>query len=237
KVQSNTLPRPKGKMNKVPLSTHSTGGSKGAGTPEDEMGKMLNNIKEGGVSLIGHEQPFTHDHFRKSFIRRNKNPVINEKVHTLRALQSTLKAKEAELLQINKILEDSNLTASKYRQWKEQNEELVQEIEKLTVLKAPKGGDNAAAQDTPAEEVAWETVAKETVSTETEGAYRLSLSDGEQLVDAEPSDVLLEIPQGSPSAETSPVLELSLGSLQDSINQQLSEMAESGDGAENYFYI
>lgn len=59
--------------------------------PVDEMGMMLNNIKEGGVSLIGHEQPFTHDHFRKSFIRRNKNPVINEKAHTLRALQSTLK--------------------------------------------------------------------------------------------------------------------------------------------------
>lgn len=57
------------------------------------MGQMLNNIKEGGVSLIGHEQPFTHDHFRKSFIRRNKNPVINEKAHTLRALQSTLKVR------------------------------------------------------------------------------------------------------------------------------------------------
>lgn len=54
---------------------------------------MLNNIKEGGVSLMGQEQPFTHDHFRKSFIRRCKNPVINEKVHTLRALQSTLKVR------------------------------------------------------------------------------------------------------------------------------------------------
>ncbi|XP_071353668.1 connector enhancer of kinase suppressor of ras 1 isoform X2 [Trachinotus anak] len=237
KVQSNTLPRPKGKMNKVPLSGTPTGGSKGSGVPEDEMGKMLNNIKEGGVSLIGHEQPFTHDHFRKSFIRRNKNPVINEKAHTLRALQSTLKAKEAELLQINKILDDSDLTASKYRQWKEQNEELVKEIEKLTALKASTGGDNAAVQDTPAEEVALETVAKETATAHTEGAYRLSLSDGEQLVDAEPSDVLLEIPQGSPSTETSPVLELSLGSLQDSINKQLSEMVESGEVAENYFYI
>lgn len=59
--------------------------------PVDEMGMMMNNIKEGGVSLIGHEQPFTHDHFRRSFIRRCKNPVINEKVHALRALQSTLK--------------------------------------------------------------------------------------------------------------------------------------------------
>ncbi|XP_026160614.1 connector enhancer of kinase suppressor of ras 1 isoform X2 [Mastacembelus armatus] len=237
KVQSNTLPRPKTKAAKMPLSPP-PGGSKGAGAAsEDEMSMMLNNIKEGGVSLIGHEQPLTHDHFRKSFIRRNKNPIINEKAHTLRALQSTLKAKEAELQLINKILEDSNLTVSKYRKWKEQNEELVQEIEKLTSSKTSKGGDKAAPQDMPAVKVAAETVAKETATTETKGAYRLSLSDGEQLVDPEPSDVLVEIPRGSPSPENSPVLELSLGSLQDSINRQLSEMAESGEATEHYFFI
>ncbi|KAM4543053.1 connector enhancer of kinase suppressor of ras 1 isoform 2-T2 [Odontesthes bonariensis] len=239
KVQSNTLPRPKGKTNKVPTSSSSTEGSKGTSGPVDEMGMMLNNLKEGGVSLIGHEQPFTHDHFRKSFIRRNKNPIINEKAHTLRALQSTLKAKEAELLQINKILEDSDLTASKYRRWKLQNEELVQEIERLGALQASKAGGDIVP-DTPAEEVSLETVAKETAAAETEGAHRLSLlslSDGEQLVDAEPSDVHLEIPPGSPSAESSPVLELSLGSLQESINRQLSEMAGSGEAANHYFYI
>nr|XP_020498371.1 connector enhancer of kinase suppressor of ras 1 [Labrus bergylta] len=234
KVQSNTLPRPKRKIDKVPFSSPSSGGSKGTGGPVDEMGMMLNNIKEGGVTLIGSEQPFTHDHFRKSFIRRNKNPVINEKAHTLRALQSTLKAKEAELLQINKLLEESSLTPSKYRQWKESNEELIQEIERVVSLKAAKEKDGGAAQGTPAEEVASETVATETAA---EGAYRLSLSDGEQLVDAEPADVFLEIPQGSPSPEGSPVLELSLGSLQESINKQLSEMAESGEATENYFYI
>lgn len=237
KVQSNTLPRPKGKANKVPLSSTSTGGSKGAGGPVDEMGMMLNNIKEGGVSLIGSEQPFTHDHFRRSFIRRNKNPVINEKAHTLRALQSTLKAKEAELLQINKLLEESSITASKYRQWKESNEELVKEIEKVAALKANKEGEIQAVQDAPTEEAALETVTTETATTETEGAYRLSLSDGEQLVDAEPADVLLEIPPGSPSPSSSPELELSLGSLQESINKQLSEMNESGDATESYFYI
>ncbi|XP_035797790.2 connector enhancer of kinase suppressor of ras 1 isoform X2 [Amphiprion ocellaris] len=237
KVQSHTLPRPKGRTNKMPIMSPSTEGSKGTGGPVDEMGMMLNNIKEGGVSLIGHEQPFTHDHFRKSFIRRNKNPVINEKAHTLRALQSTLKAKEAELQQISKILDDSDLTASKYRQWKEQNEELVQEIERLAALKAPNTEDVAVVQDTPTEAVALETVAKETAPAETEGAYRLSLSDGEQLVDAEPSDVLLEIPPVSSNTETSPVLELSLGSLQESINKQLSKMAESGEADENYFYI
>lgn len=149
----------------------------------------------------------------------------------------SLQAKEAELQQINKLLEDSDLSASKYRQWKDHNEELVQEIEKQATLKASKGGDDAAVQDTPTEKVALETVAKETATAETKGAYRLSLSDGEQLVDAELSDVLLEIPPGSPTTETSPVLELSLGSLQESINKQLSEMVESGEAAENYFYI
>nr|XP_040055792.1 connector enhancer of kinase suppressor of ras 1 isoform X1 [Gasterosteus aculeatus aculeatus] len=234
KVQSHTLPRPKGKT-AASVSSLVTGGSKGSAGPVDEMGMMLNNIKEGGVSLIGQEQPFTHDHFRKSFIRRNKNPIINEKVHTLRTKQSTLKAKEAELLQINKLLEDSNLSASTYRQWKEQNEELLQEIERTYALEAAKEADGTALQDPPTEAVALETVVKETPAGEFEGAYRLSLSDGEQLVDAEPSDVLLEIPPGSPSA--SPQLELSLGSLQDSINKQLTEMLESGEPAENYFYI
>uniref|UniRef100_UPI003AAD8AA9 connector enhancer of kinase suppressor of ras 1 isoform X3 n=1 Tax=Centroberyx gerrardi TaxID=166262 RepID=UPI003AAD8AA9 len=239
KMQSNTLPRPKGKKTKVPLSSPATGGSKGTGAPVDEMGMLFNKLKEGGVSLIGHEQPLTHDHFRKSFIRRNKNPVINEKAHTLRALQSTLKAKEAELQQINKILEDSDLTAGKFRQWKEHNEELCQEIERLAVLRASDEGVGVA-RDTPAERVAMETVATETATVETEGACRLSLSDGEQLVDAEPSDVLLEIASGSPTEESSPVLELSLGSLHDSIQKELNEMAnnsESGEPAENYFYI
>lgn len=102
----------------------------------------------------------------------------------------------------------------------------------MASIKASKGGDSIAVQDLPTEEVALETAA-----TETEGAYRLSLSDGEQLVDAEPSDVLLEIPQGPPSTDISPVLEFSLGSLQESINKELSEMGMSGDAAENCFYI
>lgn len=71
---------------------------------------------------------------------------------------------------------------------------------------------------------------------ETKGAYRLSLSDGEQLVDAETSDVLLEMGSSS-GLDTSPVLELSLGSLQESINKELSNMAVSGNSTENYFFI
>lgn len=152
-------------------------------------------------------------------------------------------AKEAELLQINKILEDSDLTAAKYNLWKEHNEELVQEIEKATKAKASKAKDGSPVRDTPSpsppppplpsspppQEAATEAAAP---PPEKEGAYRLSLSEGEQLVDAELSGDLLDSPKASSSPDASPVLELSIGSLQDSINKELSEL-----GAENYFYI
>ncbi|KAL7861630.1 hypothetical protein SRHO_G00130710 [Serrasalmus rhombeus] len=168
KAQCNTLPRTLGRKNKpaggAAVTSSPAGGNKGAG--EDEMGELFNKLKEGGVSLIGQNQPVTHDQLRRSFIRRNKNPVINEKIHTLRALQSTLKAKEAELVLLNKLLEDSELTPLKFRQWKQRNEELHQEIEKLAAEKRKKHT---------------ETTTGKTASE----ACSLSLSDGEQLVDAE----------------------------------------------------
>lgn len=48
-------------------------------------------LKQGGVSLIGQRRFLTQEQCRKSFLRRNKNPHINERVHAVRALQSTLK--------------------------------------------------------------------------------------------------------------------------------------------------
>ncbi|KAG1971635.1 connector enhancer of kinase suppressor of ras [Pimephales promelas] len=168
-TQSNTLPRTKGKQNRMsePLTISQAGGSKIPGKL-DEMDEMFHSLKKGGVSLIGQNQPTTHDQLRKSFIKRNKNPVINEKIHTLRALQSTLKAKEAELHLINKILDDSEFSSQKFRQWKQCNEELLQDIEK---------------QHKQAESPSIDT--KSRTNDEASG---LSLSDGEQLVDAETPD-------------------------------------------------
>lgn len=83
-------------------------------------------------------------------------------------------AKEAELQIIDKLLEDSSLTPQTFRQWKEHNEDLYQEIEKLATQKKPR---NQTAQHVKPS------------SADDDGACRLSLSDGEQLVDAElPSD-------------------------------------------------
>ncbi|XP_052437226.1 connector enhancer of kinase suppressor of ras 1 isoform X2 [Carassius gibelio] len=168
-TQSHTLPRTKGKQNRMsaPMTISQAGGSKIAGKV-DEMDEMFHSLKKGGVSLIGQNQPTTHDQLRKSFIKRNKNPAINEKIHTLRALQSTLKAKEAELHLINKILEDSEFSPQNFRQWKKLNEELLQDIER-----------QYKQTDSPS---------IDTVSKAKDEASTLNLSDGEQLVDAETPD-------------------------------------------------
>ncbi|XP_061452749.1 connector enhancer of kinase suppressor of ras 1 isoform X2 [Rhineura floridana] len=102
-------------------------------SPTDPAGEELESLfkclKQGGVSLIGKQQVFTREYYRKSFVKRNKNPEINEKVHLVRTLQSTLKAKTAELQLLDILLDDSELTSEKFRSWKEQHQELYQEIQ------------------------------------------------------------------------------------------------------------
>ncbi|XP_036398344.1 connector enhancer of kinase suppressor of ras 1 isoform X2 [Megalops cyprinoides] len=219
KSQPHTLPRTKPKKKEASGSTGgppTTGGSKAAAAPEDEMGMLFNRLKEDGVSLIGHEQPITHAQFRKSFIRRNKNPIINEKVHALRALQSTLKAKEVELQLINKILEDEELNSLKFRQWKEHNEDLYQEIERQALARARRRGKEPAHPGS------------ELPTAETgpmgDGAYGLRLSDGEQLVDADPPS-----PENNVSSDLGSDLDLSLED-----RQSLNSAPPSTD---SYFFI
>uniref|UniRef100_A0A8C4YW90 PH domain-containing protein n=1 Tax=Gopherus evgoodei TaxID=1825980 RepID=A0A8C4YW90_9SAUR len=97
-------------------------------SPGKELESLIKCLKQGGVSLIGTRQLLTHEQYRRSFIKRNKNPQINERVHLVRALQSTLKAKVAELQILDQLLNDSELTSEKFRHWKEENQELYQEI-------------------------------------------------------------------------------------------------------------
>lgn len=252
KTLSNTLPRArkdkdkgkdkgkdrgkdKDKKDKMHVPGPPTGRSRSPGAPEDEMGVLFHRLNEGGVSLIGSDKLTTHDHFRKSFIRRNKNPVINEKAHTLRVLQSTLKDKEAELQVINKVLEDSDLTSQKYRQWKEHNEDLHLVIEKLAVQRAKAVAKARAGhkedQDTPPEASPGKQVA-----VETGGVCGLSLSDGEMLVDAEP---LLSSPvKNAGDLDVEPQSEHS-STAESSTDKQSSNTADVASQAspDNYFYI
>ncbi|NXL59617.1 CNKR1 kinase, partial [Chordeiles acutipennis] len=101
-------------------------------SPMDPAGEdlecLMRCLKQGGVSLIGRQRFLTQEQCRKSFIRRNKNPRINEKVHAVRALQSTLKAKLVELQALEELLNDAALTSEKFKRWKEEHQELYQEL-------------------------------------------------------------------------------------------------------------
>ncbi|XP_044278449.1 interactor protein for cytohesin exchange factors 1 isoform X2 [Varanus komodoensis] len=95
---------------------------------EDEMEKLFKSLEQASLSPIGDRRPSTKKELRKSFIKRSKNPSVNEKLHKIRALNSTLKCKERDLAMINQLLEDHELTAKKYRDWKNTNTMIVQDI-------------------------------------------------------------------------------------------------------------
>lgn len=62
-----------------------------AGPPSDEMEMLYLHLKQASLSPTGALQPTTKRDFRSSFIRRCKNESVNEKLHLIRALNSTLK--------------------------------------------------------------------------------------------------------------------------------------------------
>nr|KAF6381553.1 connector enhancer of kinase suppressor of Ras 1 [Pipistrellus kuhlii] len=94
---------------------------------EGTLEGMVRGLRQGGVSLLGQPQPLTHEQWRSSFMRRNRDPQLNERAHRVRALQSTLKAKLQELQALEEVLGDAELTGEKFRRWKEQNQELYSE--------------------------------------------------------------------------------------------------------------
>lgn len=110
----------------------------------DEMEKLYIHLKEASLSPIGDRKPSTKREFRASFIKRCKNQTVNERLHLIRTLNSTLKSKEADLQAIEQVLSDPELTSCKFRQWKEANTPLVEEI---CAKKIPQG----ASESTKAE--------------------------------------------------------------------------------------
>ncbi|KAM9842812.1 CNK3/IPCEF1 fusion protein-like [Aulostomus maculatus] len=94
----------------------------------DEMEKLYIHLKEASLSPIGDRKPSTKREFRASFVKRCKNQTVNDKLHLIRTLNSTLKSKEVDLQAIEQVLSDPELTSLKFREWKEANAPLVQEI-------------------------------------------------------------------------------------------------------------
>ncbi|KAM9175495.1 LOW QUALITY PROTEIN: connector enhancer of kinase suppressor of ras 1 [Mergus octosetaceus] len=120
---------------------------------EEDLESLMQCLKQGGVSLIGRQRFLTQEQCRRSFVRRNKNPHINEKVHAVRALQSTLKAKLAELQALEQLLDDATLTSEKFTRWKEEHQDLYQELQECWAQRQGQdgSGEPKAEQSPPGE--------------------------------------------------------------------------------------
>ncbi|KAG2463741.1 CNKR2 kinase, partial [Polypterus senegalus] len=94
----------------------------------DGLQELYKTLEQASLSAFGEQRPSTKQEFRRSFIKRCNDPVINEKLHLIRALRSTLKAKEGDLCIINQVLDDPNLNSKKFREWKQRHHELFMDI-------------------------------------------------------------------------------------------------------------
>ncbi|KAG8506717.1 Connector enhancer of kinase suppressor of ras 1, partial [Galemys pyrenaicus] len=118
-----------------------------ADNSEGALEGMVQGLKQGGVSLLGQPQRLTQEQWRSSFMRRNRDPKLNERVHHVRALQSTLKAKILELHALEEVLDDPELTGEKFRQWKERNQDLYSEGLGAWGVVQAEGGSQVPASD------------------------------------------------------------------------------------------
>ncbi|XP_073421953.1 connector enhancer of kinase suppressor of ras 2 isoform X5 [Dendrobates tinctorius] len=87
--------------------------------PADSLQDLYRALEKASLSPIGEQRLSTKLEYKKSFIKRSSDPVVNEKLHRLRILQSTLKAKEGEVAIIDKILENPDLTSKDFQEWKQ----------------------------------------------------------------------------------------------------------------------
>ncbi|KAK6317000.1 hypothetical protein J4Q44_G00124000 [Coregonus suidteri] len=94
----------------------------------DGFQELYRSIERASLSAMGEQRPSTKQEFRRSFVKRCNDPVINDKLHRIRALHSTLKAKEGDLAIISQVLDDSGLSSQKFQQWKQQHHELFVDI-------------------------------------------------------------------------------------------------------------
>ncbi|KAM3593423.1 uncharacterized protein V6R79_012724 [Siganus canaliculatus] len=96
------------------------GGSEGA-----SLGDLFRACEQGGVCPLGRgPEGKGQSEFRQSFLRRAADPQLNERLHRLRILTSTLKDREGELTLIDRLLANPQLSSSEFQEWKRAYQEL-----------------------------------------------------------------------------------------------------------------
>ncbi|XP_030648420.1 connector enhancer of kinase suppressor of ras 2 [Chanos chanos] len=115
----------------------------GARDSQDGLQELYRSLEQASLSAFGQQRPSTKQEFRRSFIKRCNNPATNERLHRIRALRSTLKAKEGDLAIISQVLDDPCLTSRKFREWKQRNQELFMDICEFSSAPLELSGDPA----------------------------------------------------------------------------------------------
>ncbi|XP_061901506.1 connector enhancer of kinase suppressor of ras 2 [Entelurus aequoreus] len=100
--------------------------------PLDGLEQLYRALEQANVTALGDPRPCSRQEFRRGFTQRVRDPLLNDRLHRVRALRSTLKAKESELAVICALLEDPGLCSQTFREWKQWHSELYSEICQLT---------------------------------------------------------------------------------------------------------
>ncbi|XP_021100980.1 connector enhancer of kinase suppressor of ras 2 isoform X3 [Heterocephalus glaber] len=110
-------------------------------TREEKLGDSLQDLyralEQASLSPIGEHRISTKMEYKLSFIKRCNDPVLNEKLHRLRILKSTLKAREGEVAIIDKVLDNPDLTSKEFQQWKQMYLDLFLDICQNTASNDP----------------------------------------------------------------------------------------------------
>ncbi|XP_075428989.1 connector enhancer of kinase suppressor of ras 2-like isoform X2 [Ascaphus truei] len=115
----------------------------------DGLQELYRTLEQASLSAFGEQRPSTKQEFRRSFIKRCNDPVINEKLHGIRVLKSTLKAKEGDLVILNNLLDDPSLTSKKFKEWKLKNYEFFMDICEYSGTLRPQNGASELAAPAP----------------------------------------------------------------------------------------
>ncbi|XP_016528304.1 connector enhancer of kinase suppressor of ras 2 isoform X2 [Poecilia formosa] len=100
--------------------------------PLDGLEQLYRALEQANVTALGDPKPCSKQELRRCFTQRVRDPLLNDRLHRVRALRSTLKAKESELEVICALLEDPTLCSQTFREWKQWHSELYAEICQLS---------------------------------------------------------------------------------------------------------
>uniref|UniRef100_A0A672T0Y1 Connector enhancer of kinase suppressor of Ras 2 n=1 Tax=Sinocyclocheilus grahami TaxID=75366 RepID=A0A672T0Y1_SINGR len=116
----------------------------------DSLGDLYRALERASLSPIGEHRLSTRLEYKHLFIRRCNDPQLNDKLHHLRILQSTLKDREGEVALIDKLLANPKLTSSEFQEWKNVYMELFSSEPQRDRQPSPASEPSPAATPEPA---------------------------------------------------------------------------------------